>query len=85
MSLGARNRRQCDGAARSPNRRRNGHGPRPQRSLDAGRDRNLKAGEQQSGQQGKTDTSGKFRFDAVPPGNYSIEVQREGFKKSDHA
>ena len=32
--------------------------------------------------QGKTDSAGKFRFDAVPSGNYSVEVQREGFKKS---
>ena len=32
--------------------------------------------------QGKTDSTGKFRFDAVPSGNYSVEVQREGFKKS---
>src|SRR4029077_12240968 len=29
-----------------------------------------------------TDLSGGFRFDAVRPGNYSIQVQHEGFKTS---
>jgi hypothetical protein len=42
----------------------------------------LKQGSSSIRAQGKTDTSGRFRFDAVPPGNYSIEVQRAGFKIS---
>jgi hypothetical protein len=43
----------------------------------------LKQGNSNVRAEGKTDASGKFRFDAVPLGNYTIEVQREGFKKSD--
>jgi Carboxypeptidase regulatory-like domain len=42
----------------------------------------LKQGTTSIGAQSQTDASGKFRFAAVPPGNYSIEVQLEGFKKS---
>ncbi len=42
----------------------------------------LKQGSSTVRAQGKTDAQGRFRFDGVPPGNYSIEVQREGFKKS---
>jgi len=42
----------------------------------------LKQGSSSVRAQGKTDPGGKFRFDAVPPGNYSIEVQHEGFKNS---
>jgi Carboxypeptidase regulatory-like domain len=30
----------------------------------------------------KTDGSGRFRFEAVPQGNYSIEIQQEGFQPS---
>jgi len=30
----------------------------------------------------KTDSSGRFRFEAVPPGSYSIEIQQEGFEPS---
>jgi len=30
----------------------------------------------------KTDASGSFRFEDIPQGNYSIEVQQEGFKPS---
>ncbi len=29
-----------------------------------------------------TDEAGAFRFDIVPPGNYEVEVQQEGFKPS---
>ena len=42
----------------------------------------LKQGSSTVRAQGKTDTSGKFRFGAVPFGNYSLEVEHEGFKKS---
>jgi len=30
----------------------------------------------------KTDASGRFRFEAIPPGNYSIEILQEGFEPS---
>jgi hypothetical protein len=30
----------------------------------------------------KTDASGRFRFEAIPQGNYSIEIQQEGFGPS---
>src|ERR1700693_2042099 len=42
----------------------------------------LKQGSNSVRAQGKTDSTGKFRFDAVASGNYSVEVQLEGFKKS---
>src|ERR1700676_2030717 len=45
----------------------------------------LKQGSGSIRAQGKTDASGKFRFDAVPPGTYSIGIQREGFKISNTA
>src|SRR6202790_304979 len=42
----------------------------------------LKQGSSNIRAQAKTDPFGKFRFEEVRPGNYSIEVQHEGFKKS---
>jgi hypothetical protein len=42
----------------------------------------LKQGSGQVRSSVKTDPSGGFRFDAVRPGNYSIQVQHEGFKTS---
>ena len=40
----------------------------------------LKRAEGSEEQSGSADATGKFRFGRVPPGNYEIQVQHEGFK-----